>query len=266
VIAPSEVAKLARKQGVDQRVIEKDYVLSWVLAAIADSDLAGALAFKGGTALKKVYYADYRFSEDLDFTVLDDLLHDDLVRGFGSIYPWLARQASITVELRSAERSALDSTTMLVNYVGPLQARLGSRNLKIDFTRGENLLYPVAKKLVRAPYSDYPAKVRLPTYTREEILVENLCALIGRREPRDLYDAYYLLESGDLHVTFLGEDFARKARHKGYDAARLDATLAGQARRFEKLWTQRLAQQVADLPDFDQVLRAVRRHVRKISD
>lgn len=53
-------------------VIEKDYALSYVLAGIASQpELADTLIFKGGTALKKIYFGDYRFSEDLDFSVIN---------------------------------------------------------------------------------------------------------------------------------------------------------------------------------------------------
>jgi predicted nucleotidyltransferase component of viral defense system len=53
-------------------VIEKDYALSYVLAGIAKQpDLSHTLIFKGGTALKKLFFGDYRFSEDLDFSVIN---------------------------------------------------------------------------------------------------------------------------------------------------------------------------------------------------
>ena len=52
-------------------MIEKDYVLGWLLAAISSHPMLGpAWAFKGGTCLKKCYIETYRFSEDLDFAVL----------------------------------------------------------------------------------------------------------------------------------------------------------------------------------------------------
>ena len=39
--------------------------LSYLLAGIAaNPDLSGTLIFKGGTALKKLYFGDYRFSAD----------------------------------------------------------------------------------------------------------------------------------------------------------------------------------------------------------
>ena len=53
-------------------VVEKDYVLGWLLAGIYAHDKPGsAWAFKGGTCLKKCYFETYRFSEDLDFTISD---------------------------------------------------------------------------------------------------------------------------------------------------------------------------------------------------
>ena len=57
--------------GLQMQAIEKDYLLSWILAGISRVPaLSDSLVFKGGTALKKCYFGDYRFSEDLDFTGL----------------------------------------------------------------------------------------------------------------------------------------------------------------------------------------------------
>ena len=68
--------RLAREGGRRFRedVLERDYCLAWLLAGLAESDLSALLAFKGGTALKRCYFGDYRFSEDLDFTLLTPTL------------------------------------------------------------------------------------------------------------------------------------------------------------------------------------------------
>ncbi len=71
MIHSGEVSRLAHRLGLGDKTIEKDYVLTWVLLAIAASPLRDLLAFKGGTAIKKMYVPHYRFSEDLDFTLLD---------------------------------------------------------------------------------------------------------------------------------------------------------------------------------------------------
>ena len=262
MISTAEVSKLAHRLGADDRVIEKDYVLSWLLVAIAESKVRQQLAFKGGTALKRCYYPDYRFSEDLDFILRADLSHDDLVTAFETLFPWLSQRANLTLTLRSAEQSVFESTTLLINYVGPLRARPGSRHLKVDVTRGELLLYPPTDRPLQAPYSDYPTQMIMPTYTLEEILTEKLCALMGRTEPRDLYDVYWLFEWGDVDLEFLPADFATKCQHKGQEPRQLDEALTRKVGTFDRLWAPRLAVQVPDLPHLNEILRAVRRHLR----
>src|SRR3989338_1242151 len=64
-------------------IVEKDYALSYLLAGIAKQEkLTHSLVFKGGTALKKIFFGDYRFSVDLDFSTLNapkkQVLEDDL--------------------------------------------------------------------------------------------------------------------------------------------------------------------------------------------
>jgi len=79
-----DLARVAGRFGVPPEVIEKDYLLSYLLAGIAAvPDLAG-LRFKGGTALKKMYFGDYRFSEDLDFSAVDTPAGTDLDRFTGT--------------------------------------------------------------------------------------------------------------------------------------------------------------------------------------
>ena len=88
MIPPREISRLAHQLSLRDKTIEKDYLLSWVLLAIANSPLREQLAFKGGTAIKKIYVPDYRFSEDLDFTVLNDISNEQLINEVETIFPW----------------------------------------------------------------------------------------------------------------------------------------------------------------------------------
>jgi predicted nucleotidyltransferase component of viral defense system len=65
MIRDVEMRHRARRLGVDVDFIRKDYVLNHVLAAVAESD--NDITFRGGTALARVYWPDFRLSEDLDF-------------------------------------------------------------------------------------------------------------------------------------------------------------------------------------------------------
>ena len=73
--------RLAKQGGrrIREDVLERDYCLAWLLAALAKSDLRAVLALKGGTALKRCYFGDYRFSEDLDFTLLEAIPFDNIL-------------------------------------------------------------------------------------------------------------------------------------------------------------------------------------------
>ncbi len=66
--------RLAERGGrrIPETVLERDYCLSWFLVGLSRSPPRDRLAFKGGTALKKCFFADYRFSEDLDFTLTQE--------------------------------------------------------------------------------------------------------------------------------------------------------------------------------------------------
>ena len=60
-----------RGLGIPWEVLERDYLLSWVLAGISQIPvLEDSPVLRGGTALRKCYFGDYRFSEDLDFSAV----------------------------------------------------------------------------------------------------------------------------------------------------------------------------------------------------
>ena len=63
----NRLQEVRKRLGTPWEILERDYVLSWLLAGISQVDaLRDTMVFKGGTALKKCFFGDYRFSEDLD--------------------------------------------------------------------------------------------------------------------------------------------------------------------------------------------------------
>ena len=70
MIVEAEIRRNAAKAKVDPMVIDLDYSLGWFLLGLSkNNDLRNCLRFKGGTCLRKCYFSEYRFSEDLDFTM-----------------------------------------------------------------------------------------------------------------------------------------------------------------------------------------------------
>ena len=95
-----EILAMAATVSLRPDVIEKDYVLGWLLAGIYNHPAINKnWVFKGGTCLKKCYFETYRFSEDLDFTLTDESQFDkDFLRGrFETIAVWVYVQTGIEV-------------------------------------------------------------------------------------------------------------------------------------------------------------------------
>src|SRR4030043_2270827 len=79
ILSRSELHRLANREKVALGVLEKDYVLTEVLKSLSQlPELNGLFTFKGGTALRKTYFPDWRYSEDLDFTVTRNMTKEGL--------------------------------------------------------------------------------------------------------------------------------------------------------------------------------------------
>src|SRR3989344_7033247 len=70
VITLEELKIIADEKGFNIGLIEKDYLITYLLYLIKDVE---HIYFKGGTALNKIFLDHERLSEDLDFTITNDL-------------------------------------------------------------------------------------------------------------------------------------------------------------------------------------------------
>ncbi|MBL7844017.1 MAG: nucleotidyl transferase AbiEii/AbiGii toxin family protein [Cyclobacteriaceae bacterium] len=141
MIKGAEIQKKAFQEGVRDQQIEKDYVLSWVLRGIAShADLSKVMVFKGGTVLKKVYFENYRFSEDLDFTLIEDCTNEQIFSWFHEIFSMI--KESVNIPLSATDDAILHEDGGLnfyINYVGPLGGIGSNKKIKIDIARNEKL-------------------------------------------------------------------------------------------------------------------------------
>lgn len=69
MIEKQDILERAAEWQLRPEVVEKDYVLGWLLAGIATLPMGTLWIFKGGTCVKKCFFETYRFSEDLDFSL-----------------------------------------------------------------------------------------------------------------------------------------------------------------------------------------------------
>jgi predicted nucleotidyltransferase component of viral defense system len=138
-----DVQAIAGKAKIRDTQIEKDYVLSWLLWGIAQSTLLYEnLIFKGGTVLKKAYFEDYRFSEDLDFTLINSALADDqIMEAFRQILELVSEESGMPFNISEINKHQSGSIAFYIYFTGPLGGKVDGKSVKIDITRGEKLLF-----------------------------------------------------------------------------------------------------------------------------
>jgi predicted nucleotidyltransferase component of viral defense system len=206
VIAQRELAQLRGQWLLDQGVIEKDYVLGWLLAGIAQhSELNERWIFKGGTCLRKCYYETYRFSEDLDFTIIEGGPEEpgELMRIFGEVAEWVREESGIELVLddrtfrRRQNRRGNSTTQGRIGYRGP-NGNPTLPKVKLDLTSDEILVGRPSFRGISHPYSDQLPVPGVLCYSIAELFGEKLRALAERCRPRDLYDVVHLHRHPDL--------------------------------------------------------------------
>jgi len=200
MISKQEVLKSAKYYKLPANTIEKDYVLNWLLDGIANSNaLKDKWIFKGGTCLKKCYFEEYRFSEDLDFTITDEnhLSQDFLLREFEQISEWIYEQSGITIPMDNVKFEEYNnprdilSVQAIIPYIGPMNRRSSTPTIKLDLSNDEIIINQPEIQNIHHPYSDTKL-MQINAYCIEEIISEKLRALIERLRPRDLYDVVHL--------------------------------------------------------------------------
>jgi predicted nucleotidyltransferase component of viral defense system len=262
--------RLARKGGrrIPEAVLEKDYCLSWFLAGMSATPLNDLLAFKGGTAIKKCYIPDYRFSEDLDFTLREETAFETIRGHLDDAFGRTEEASGIKISFSRYDRhSHENSHTFYLAYEGPLPGAAG-KEVKVDITIRDRIVFPVATLPVLKAYAEYrdlPSDATVGVYSLKEIAAEKIVALFdpARNEPRDLFDLWHLTSNGLVSPADLTHAVTAKADFRNRTLTDVKDVFQRKEARLKKLWAVRLSAQMADLPEFDEVYRAVTRELRK---
>lgn len=250
---------------IPEAIIERDYVLAWFLTGLAGHPLREVLAFKGGTALRRCWFEGYRFSEDLDFTLARPMALEAIRAGLEEIFAAIEAAAGLRIVFDREDRHAhRNNHTFFLHYQGPLPA---ANDVKVDITINELLCFPLQDRPILRTYDafdDLPKGPTVRAYALEEMAVEKLLALSdrARTEPRDLYDLWHLVGSTTVRIAELRGELDAKLAFRRRTVVGMDQAIAAKEQRLRRLWTGRLANQMNDLPPFDDVFREVQRAVR----
>ncbi|MFC1762974.1 nucleotidyl transferase AbiEii/AbiGii toxin family protein [Planctomycetota bacterium] len=270
----------ARKNtGMGWAVLERDYLLSWILAAIADyQPLCDTLVFKGGTALKKCYFGDYRFSEDLDFSSLPGVpLGQELETEIDAI----CRNAAKMVDEYAPVRIEWERYTEKDPHPGGQEAfairaqlpwqRQPQTRILIEISVDEKVLRSPCHRAVIHDYGE-PIEAELQVYTLEEVIAEKLRAILQHQEKleergwtrsraRDYYDIWRILGAYQDQLDL--SEFVALLREKCQvrDMSFQDADDFFHEKMLayvERTWDQWLGNLVPKLPSFETVIGQLR--------
>ena len=155
MITQKNLSLLANRLAVDgkrmqESVMERDYCVSWFLAGLDNCPLRDKIAFKGATALKKCYFPDFRYSEDLNFSLTADIQFEEIKAGFDPAFEYILKASGINMSLRRLDKDSNPNTyTLYVSYDGPIPKNK-PKDLKLEITIKEELVSPIAEKPLRS--------------------------------------------------------------------------------------------------------------------
>jgi predicted nucleotidyltransferase component of viral defense system len=249
MIGQREAATWARRVGVAVEQIERDHLVSHVLAALPAFGAGPDLVFLGGTALARTHLDGLRVSEDIDLLVtgvgeLAASVREGLARLLRRDYPDL--------HVGSAIRAARGRKFQLAATGAPLV------ELQLLEQQREESRLPFESRPVSLRYRGLPTHVELTVPTAESFFAMKVAAYRDRHEPRDLFDLAHLPRVGAVTRRSLG----------------LVLSLTGapcDPREFQRLprhtattWHERLAHQTGQLLAPEEALQLVREAVETV--
>ena len=250
MITVAPITLRAAEDDVHARTVERDYVLAHIIAGFAALGNDTGLVFKGGTALRLCYFDDYRYSADLDFSIVAGSEADayatvrSALDNAGAVIPGMHLTASMPPRIA---------------YVGPLGRE---RTLKLDIAADELVLNIVEQGLLPR-WPDLPNDANVLVYTLPEIAGEKIRCILQRLQCRDLFDLSLLLDAGHVDPTEAAQIFVLKAEHRGLDPASFPDRYAHRIDQYRERWDAELREHVAgDVPHFDRTERHVTRSLR----
>lgn len=252
MISPAEIQRISATLGVSPDVVEHDYALGCFLHFLGEvQEIKHSWVFKGGTCLAKCHFSHYRFSEDLDFTLTENILPNDLGKLLDRAKSLTQVEAGIRMDIRPTAVEVIEddygkeSFEAKVYYEGVWRPRGSPRAIRVHANRDETLLFPVQTHGVHHSYSDAEQlpKATIQTYALEEVVSEKLRALSGQRKyavARDLYDLWSLNRS-NLNMASALAAFPKKCKAKGLGPASVDLNrLAGERAEYRANWENNL--------------------------
>lgn len=259
MISERELRRVAGRAGLGVGQAEYEYVILCVLDGLSRTPLLSeTFCLKGGTALRYLYFAGWRHSVDLDFSVLPAFPAERLRPGLREWFERVGELHGVQISLRDFHK-ADGAARARARFVGPLRH---PNRVLLDITLDEPVLLPPQRRPVVIDLFDEPQPYVL-CYALEEILAEKLRSILQRGKARDYYDVWRLLrekaDTFDWPTT--RQVLSRKCEHMQLLELSPEAFLSPAVlQKAAAYWSQDLIGQVpgGNLPTWDTVTAELR--------
>jgi Uncharacterized conserved protein len=280
----NKLMELREVKKVAWKTIEIDYVLSWILVAISKHEkLGNNMIFKGGTALKKCYFGDYRFSEDLDFT---EIVASDNRK----LYQYLSEMIQLTESLVKPygqfdfgleeyfekKPHPLNQAAYIIKVQLPWH-RKPMTNIKLEISRDEIIFFEPKSCFLLHEYGE-EINCKLQVYSLEEIVLEKFRAILQNQERlnkkgwtrsrvRDFYDLWRIFGQykEQLDIEKIKAGLLKKCELKKIMfSSPTQFFNEGYLKYVKKDWCEFLGKLVSELPEFDRMLEELKQHAYEL--
>ena len=243
-ITLSELKIISDKEGFNINLIEKDYLITYLLYLLKDIN---NVYFKGGTAINKILLNHARLSEDIDFTLTREV--SEVKK---EIIP-IIEKSGLSDKI-SEDKNVEGFLRIIVHYTGFDGAK---ESVFIDLNQKGKLILPSELHKINHFYTPFIPEFSIKTVAGEELIAEKTAATIGRNKPRDHYDVYMILKKG-LPINM--ELVKKKCHESGDDFSIIK--MFNNAQMLKNRWDRDLVSLIAEPITFQEVIKFLSKHFK----
>ena len=238
------INNLSGETGFNTKVLLKDYYITAILYLIKDVD---GIYFKGGTALQKIFLNYSRLSEDVDFTLTEDI--EEVKEKIINIL-----EKSGLFQKISKDKDVKGFTRLVVNY----KNYSGEDGVVfIDLNQRAKLLMKPEKHQIKHFYKDIIPDFSLNVLAKEELIAEKVAAAIGRNMPRDHYDIYRTIkEKMPINMEMVKEKCMQSKVE--FDIIKM----FNKAKKLKNRWDEDLLPLLSEEASFEEVMATLAMHFK----
>lgn len=192
--------------------IQQDLIISRALVSLYSDDfIRENLAFRGGTALNKLFFKpSARYSEDIDLVLIHKKSSSDIMNHINEALNWLGKPSKIDKTSRSLK--------LFFQYLDLDNIK---RKLKIEINVTEYFnLYGYMYHKFAVKDSWFSGEAILTTYNINELMGTKLRALHQRSKGRDLFDIYLAIKMDLIDCKIVVDAFLKYCEHDGHKISR----------------------------------------------